>query len=99
MQGLSPENLEGSQPLPTSTLEGSPRQSEVTVVTTPQVERTDSLEHFRITNTQEDFRLHCDSERPFMQLNSFGDLVFTSSGSRVGPFPGIDLFWSIGVFR
>jgi hypothetical protein len=38
MQGLSPEHLEGSQPLPTSTPEGSPRQSEVTVVTTPQVE-------------------------------------------------------------
>jgi hypothetical protein len=48
MQGLSPEHIEGSQPLPTSTPEGSPRQSEVTVVTTPQVERTDSLKHFRI---------------------------------------------------
>jgi hypothetical protein len=102
MQGLSPEHLEGSQPLPTSTPEGSPRQSEVTVVTTPQVERTDSLEHFRITNTREDFRLHPDSERPFMRLNSSGDLVVTSSGSPVGPFPGIegqDLFWSTGVFR
>jgi hypothetical protein len=55
MQGLSLENLEGSQPLPISTPEGSPWQSEVTVVTTPQVERTDSLEHFRITNTREDF--------------------------------------------
>jgi hypothetical protein len=51
MQDLSPEHLEGSQPLPTSTPEGSPRQSEVPVVTTPQVERTDSLEHFQITNT------------------------------------------------
>jgi hypothetical protein len=39
MQGLSPEHLEGSQPLPTSTPEGSPRQGEVTVVTTPQVEQ------------------------------------------------------------
>jgi hypothetical protein len=55
MQGLSPENLEGSQPLPTSTPGGSPRQSEVPVVTTPQVERTDSLECFRITNTREEF--------------------------------------------
>jgi hypothetical protein len=46
MQGLSLEHLKGSQPLPTSTPEGSPRQGEVTVVTTPQVEQTDSLEHF-----------------------------------------------------
>jgi hypothetical protein len=101
MQGLSPEHLEGSQPLPTSSLEGSPHWSEVPDVTTPQVERTDSLEHFRITNTREDFRLHPDSERPFMRLNSFRDLVVTSSGSPVGPFLGIegqDLFWSTGVF-
>jgi hypothetical protein len=61
MQGLSPEHLEGSQPLPTSSPEGSPQQSEVQDVSTPQVERTDSLEIFRITNTQEDFRLHPDS--------------------------------------
>jgi hypothetical protein len=51
MHDLSPEHLEGSQPLPTSTPGGSPWQSEVPVVTTPQVECTDSLEHFRITNT------------------------------------------------
>jgi hypothetical protein len=38
MQGLSPEHLEGSQPLPTSTPKGSPRQGEVIVITTPQVE-------------------------------------------------------------
>ena len=42
MQGLSPEHLDGSQPLPTATLEdtpeGSPQQSEVLVVTTQQVE-------------------------------------------------------------
>jgi hypothetical protein len=102
MQGLSPEHLDGSQPLPTGTPEGSPRQSEATVVTTPQVERTDSLEPFRITNTREDFRLHPGSERPFMRLNSSGELVVTSSGSPVGPFPGIegqDPFWSTGVFR
>jgi hypothetical protein len=55
MQGLSPEHLDGSQPLPTGTPEGSPGPSEATVVTTPQVERTDSLERFRITNTREDF--------------------------------------------
>jgi hypothetical protein len=48
MQGLFPEHLEGSQPLPTSSPEGSPQQSEVQDVTTPQleVERTDSLECF-----------------------------------------------------
>jgi hypothetical protein len=46
MQGLPPENLEGSQPLPTNSLEGSPQQREVQDVTTPQVERTDSLERF-----------------------------------------------------
>jgi hypothetical protein len=70
MQGLSPENLDGSQPFPTSTHEGSPHQSEVPVVTpphveisdvlvvtTPQVESTDSLEPFRITNTREDYRI------------------------------------------
>jgi hypothetical protein len=37
-----------------------------------------------------------------MQLNSSVDLVVVSSGSPVGPFPGIegqDPFWSIGIFR
>jgi hypothetical protein len=38
MQGLSPEHLDGSQPLPTGTPEGSPGPSEAIVVTTPQVE-------------------------------------------------------------
>jgi hypothetical protein len=37
MQGLPLENLEGSQPLPTSSSEGSPQHSEVQDVTTPQV--------------------------------------------------------------
>jgi hypothetical protein len=46
MQGLPPEDLEGSQPLPTNSLEGSPQQSEVQDVATPQVERTISLERF-----------------------------------------------------
>jgi hypothetical protein len=58
MQGLSPQHLDGSQPLPTTTPEGSPRQGEATVVTTPQVESNDSLEPFQITNTREDFRIH-----------------------------------------
>jgi hypothetical protein len=37
-----------------------------------------------------------------MRLNSSRDLVVMSSGSPVGPFPGIDdqdPFWSTGVFR
>jgi hypothetical protein len=101
MQGLSLENMDGSQPLPTATPEGSPRQGEATVVTTPQVESTKSLEPFRITNTRVDFRILC-GERPFVQLNSFGELVVTSSGSPVGPFIGVegqDPFWSAGDFR
>jgi hypothetical protein len=98
MQGLSPEHLEGSQPLPTSTPGDSPRQSKVPVVTTPQVERTDSLEHFRITNTREDFQLHPDSERRFMRANSSGDLIVVYYGSPTGPGDQ-DPFWSTGVFR
>jgi hypothetical protein len=102
MQGLSPEHLEGSRPLPTSSPEGSPQQSEVQDVSTPQVECSNSLEHFRITNTREDFRLHPNFERQFMRLNSSGDLVVVSSGSPVGPFLGIegqDPFRSTGIFR
>jgi hypothetical protein len=98
MQGLSPEHLEGSQPLPTSTPEDSPHQGEVTVVTTPHVECTDSLEHFRITNTREDFRLHPDSERCFMRENSSEDLIVVYSGSPSRPGEQ-DPFWSTGVFR
>jgi hypothetical protein len=113
MQGLSPEHLDGSQPLPTSTPEGSPHQSEVPVVTpphvetsdvpvvtTPQVESTDSLEPFRITNTREDYRIR-RGERPFVRLNSSEEAVVTSSESTVGPSPGVvgqDPFWS-GDFR
>jgi hypothetical protein len=44
MQGLPPEYLEGSQPLPTKSPEGSPQQSEVQDVATPPEERTNSLE-------------------------------------------------------
>jgi hypothetical protein len=100
MQGLSPEHLDGSQPLPTSTPESSPHQSEVPVVTpphvetsevpvvtTPQVESTESLEPFRITNTIEDYRICC-GEQPFVQLNSSGEAVVTSSESDVEPLLG-----------
>jgi hypothetical protein len=37
-----------------------------------------------------------------MRVNSSGDLVVVSSGSPIGPFPGIegqDPFWSTGIFR
>jgi hypothetical protein len=44
MQGLPPEYLEGSQPFLTNSPKGSPQQSEVQNVDTPQVERTNSLE-------------------------------------------------------
>jgi hypothetical protein len=113
MQGLSPEHPDDSQPLPTSTPEGSPHQSEVPVVTpphvdtsdvpvvtTPQVEHTDSLEDFRITNTREDYRIR-RGERPFVRLNSSEEAVVTSSESTVGPSHGVvgqDPFWS-GDFR
>jgi hypothetical protein len=74
--------------------------SEVPVVTTPQVESTDFLEPFRITNTREDYRIR-RGERPFVRLNSSDEAVVTSSESTVGPFPGVegrDPFWS-GDFR
>ena len=108
MQGLSLEHLDDSQPLPTSTPEGSPHQSEVPVVTpphvetsevpvvtTPQVESTESLEPFRITNTREDYRIH-HGEHPFVRLNTSGESVVTYSESTIGPFPGEegqDPFW------
>jgi hypothetical protein len=103
MQGLSPEHLDESQPLPTTTPEVSPRQSEVPNISTPppQVERTDSPEPFRITNTREDFRIH-RGERPFVRLNSSGDVVVTSSGSPIESLLGIegqDPFWSADVRR
>ena len=55
MQGPPLEDMEGSQPLPTNSPEGSPQQSEVQDVATPQVKRNKSLEQFRITNSREDF--------------------------------------------
>jgi hypothetical protein len=96
---------------PKDTPEGSPHQTEVSVVTPPhgetsdipvvttplpQVERTDSLEDFQITNTREDYRIH-RGERPFVRLNPFEEAVVTSSESTVGPSSGVvgqDPFWS-----
>jgi hypothetical protein len=46
MQGLPLEDLEGSHPFPTNSPEGSPQQSEVQDVSTPPMERTNSLEWF-----------------------------------------------------
>ena len=46
MQGLPPKDMEGSQPLPTNSSEGSSQQSEVQDIATPRVERTDSLDNF-----------------------------------------------------
>ena len=75
MQGLPPEDMEGSQPFPTNSLEGSPQQSEVQDVATPQVERTNSLERFQITNSREDFRLPPESERHIFRVSSSRDIV------------------------
>jgi hypothetical protein len=76
MQGLSPEYPEASQPLHTTTPEGttedSPHPGEIPLVTLPhvdisnipevftplpQVEPTDPLAEFHITNTIEDYRI------------------------------------------
>jgi len=102
MQGLSRENMESSQPLPTNSPEGSPQQSEFQDVATPQVERNNSLELFQITNSREDFWLHPDSERHIVRVNSSGDLVVQSSGSPTRPFIGLegqDPFWTTNIFR
>jgi hypothetical protein len=65
MQGSSPEHLDESQPLPTATPEDSPQHGEAAIVITPQVESTESLEPFRITNTREDYRIR-RGERTFV---------------------------------
>jgi hypothetical protein len=67
MQGLSPEHLDGSQPLPTNTPEGtpegSPHQSEVLVVTPPHGETSDvpvvttPLPQVTRNDSLEDFRI------------------------------------------
>jgi hypothetical protein len=111
MQGLSLEHQDDSQPLPTSTPEGSPRQSEVPVATPPpgetsdvpvvttpppQVDRTNSPEDFRITNTREDYRIR-RGERPIVRLNYSDEAIVTSSESTVGPSHGVvgqDPSWS-----
>jgi hypothetical protein len=75
MQGLPLEDLEGSQPFPTNSSEGSTQQSEVQDVATPQVERTNSLEWFQITNSREDFQLPLDSMRRIVRVDSSREIV------------------------
>jgi hypothetical protein len=102
MQGLPPENLEGSQPFPTNPPEGSPQQSEVQETATPRVERTDSLDNFRVFDSLESFRLPHGSERHILRLNSSGELVVQTSGIPIGPFigpEGQDPFWTTDIFR
>jgi hypothetical protein len=119
MQGLSPEHPEASQPLHTTTPEGtpedSPRLGEIPLVTLPhvdisdipevftpppQVEPTDPLAEFRITNTIEDYRIH-RGERPTGRFHLSEEALTTSSESIAGPSHGVvgqDPFWS-GDFR
>jgi hypothetical protein len=102
MQGLPPEDLEGSQPLPTNPPEGSPQQSEVQDTATPRVERTDSLDQFRVFDSLESFRLPHGSERRILRLNSSGELVVQTSGIPTRPFAGPegqDPFWTTDIFR
>jgi hypothetical protein len=119
MQGLSPEHPEASQPLHTTTPEGtpedSPRPGEIPLVTLPhvdisdvpevftplpQVEPTDPLAEFRITNTIEDYRIR-RGERPSGRFHLSGETLVPSSESIVGPSHGVigqDPFGS-GNFR
>jgi hypothetical protein len=100
---------------PEGTPEDSPRPGEIPLVTLPhvdisdvpevftpppQVEPTDPLADFRITNTIEDYRIR-RGERPVGRLNPSEETIVTSSESTVGPSHGVvgqDPFWS-GDFR
>jgi hypothetical protein len=100
---------------PGGTPEESPRQGEIPLVTLshmdisdiqdvstppPQVECTDPLGDFRITNTIEDYRIR-RGERPVERVNPSEETAVTFSESTVGPSHGVvgqDPFWS-GNFR
>jgi hypothetical protein len=119
MQGLSPEHLKASQPLHTTTPEGtpedSPRPGEIPLVTLPHVDISDVLEvftpppqvdptnplaEFRITNTIEDYRIR-RGERPSGRFHLSGETLAVSSKSIAGPSHGVvgqDPSWS-GDFR
>jgi hypothetical protein len=101
---------------PEGTPEESPRQGEIPLVTLshvdisdvqdvstppPQVERTDPLGDFRITNTIEDYHIR-HGERPIGGVNPFEETAVTSSESTVGPSHGVvgqDPFWSSNFCR
>ena len=100
---------------PEGTPEDSPRPGEILLVTLPhvdisdvpkvftpppQVEPTDPLAEFRITNTVEDYRIR-HGERLVGRINPSEETFVTSSESTIGPSHGVvgqDPFWS-GDFR
>jgi hypothetical protein len=100
---------------PEGTRMDSPRSGEILLVTLPhmdisdvlevftpppQLEPTDPLDEFRITNTVEDYRI-CRGERPIGRLNPSEETIVTSSKSIAGPSHGVvgqDPFCS-GDFR
>ena len=88
MKGLPPEDMEGSQPLPTNSSEGSPQQTEVQDIATTRVERTDSLEQFQIKDSWEGLRLPPDSVRHIVRVNSSREIVVESYGLPTIPFTG-----------
>jgi hypothetical protein len=104
VQGLPPENMEDSTPLPPHSMEGSPQQSEVHDIITSQEEVSTSLENFRIvTDSMEAFRIPAGYERHFLQLNSVGELVVIDpsdilTGSHSGPQVG-DPLWTADIVR
>jgi hypothetical protein len=104
VQGLPPENMEDSTPLPPHSTEGSPQQSEVHDIITSQEEVSTSLENFRIvSDSLEAFRIPAGYERHFLQLNSVKELVVIDpsdipTGSHSGPQVG-DPLWTADIVR
>jgi hypothetical protein len=96
---------------PEGTPEDSPHPGEIPLVTLPhmdisdvpgfftpppQVEPTDPLAEFRITNTVEDYRIR-RGERPLGRFHISEETLVTSSESITGPSHGVigqDPFWS-----
>jgi hypothetical protein len=104
VQGLPPENMEDTTPLPPHSTEGSPQQSEVHNIITSQEEVPTSLEDFRIVSESlEAFRIPAGYERHFLQLNSAGELVVINpsdipTGSHSNP-PVRDPLWTADIVR
>lgn len=66
------------------------------------MERTDFLEHFRIFDSLESFRLPHGYERRILRLNSSEELVVDTSGISTGPLTGPEgenPFWTTDIFR